>query len=119
RATRERQVMPMPEPAAREQPRWSDLQPILDQELSRLPAKYRVAIVLCDLEGKTRKAVAQQLGVPEGTVSGRLPRGRALLAKRLARNGLAGVGGGLGAGVSTKVLRGGVAGSGGEGTTLA
>jgi RNA polymerase sigma factor (sigma-70 family) len=88
RATRERQVTQMPEPAAREQRLWGDLQPILDQELSRLPAKYRVAIVLCDLEGKTRKAVAQQLGVPEGTLSGRLTRGRALLAKRLARHGL-------------------------------
>jgi RNA polymerase sigma factor (sigma-70 family) len=88
RATRERQVTQMPEPAAREQRLWDDLQPILDQELSRLPAKYRVAVVLCDLEGKTRKAVAGQLGVPEGTLSGRLTRGRALLAKRLARHGL-------------------------------
>src|SRR5262249_19792967 len=108
RAMRERQVTQMPEPAAREQPLWRDLQPILDQELSRLPAKYRVAIVLCDLEGKTRKAVAQQLGVPEGTVSGRLTRGRALLAKRLARHGLAVSGGALAAVLSQNVLQAGV-----------
>jgi hypothetical protein len=44
---------------------------------------------LCDLEGKTRKDVARQLGLPEGTVAGRLTRGRALLAKRLVRRGLA------------------------------
>jgi RNA polymerase sigma factor (sigma-70 family) len=61
----------------------------LDRELSLLPEKYRVAIVLCDLEGRTRKEVARHLGVPEGTLSGWLTRGRALLARRLARHGLA------------------------------
>jgi RNA polymerase sigma-70 factor (ECF subfamily) len=59
------------------------------RELSRLPTKYRAAIVLCDLEGKTRKDVALQLGIPEGTLSGRLTRGRVLLAKRSVRHGLA------------------------------
>ena len=68
---------------------------MLDQELSRLPDKYRVAIVLCDLEGKTRKEAARQLGLPEGTLAGRLTRGRALLAKRLTRHGLALTGGAL------------------------
>jgi RNA polymerase sigma factor (sigma-70 family) len=62
-------------------------QPLLHQELSRLPDKYRVAIVLCDLESKTCKEAARQLGLPEGTVSGRLTRARAMLAKRIARHG--------------------------------
>ena len=67
---------------------WADLQPLLDQELSRLGDKYRVPIVLCDLEGKTRKEAAKLLGVPEGTINSRLARGRAMLAKRLTRQGI-------------------------------
>jgi RNA polymerase sigma factor (sigma-70 family) len=88
RKTRERQVKEMPEPAVSENNLWNDLQPLLDQELSRLSDKYRSAIVLCDLEGKTRKEAARQLGVPEGTVAARLARGRKMLAQRLTRHGL-------------------------------
>jgi RNA polymerase sigma factor (sigma-70 family) len=66
---------------------WDDLYPILDQELARLPEKYRAAIVHCDLEGKTRKQVAEQLGWPEGTVASRLSTARTILAKRLTHRG--------------------------------
>jgi RNA polymerase sigma factor (sigma-70 family) len=86
--TRERLVVQMPEPAVANDDAGRDLHGLLDQELSRLPDKYRVAIVLCDLEGRTRKEAARRLRVPEGTLSGRLSRGRAMLAKRLARHGL-------------------------------
>jgi RNA polymerase sigma factor (sigma-70 family) len=89
RGARERQVTPMPEPAVAEQDPWHDLRPLLDRELACLPDTYRAAIVLCDLGGKTRKEAARQLGCPEGTLAARLARGRAMLAKRLARNGLA------------------------------
>jgi RNA polymerase sigma factor (sigma-70 family) len=108
RRARERQVTEMSEPASPEQDLWRDLQPLLDQELSRLPAKYRSAIVLCDLEGKTRKDAAGQFGVPEGTLSGWLTRGRAMLAKRLARHGLAVTGGALAAVLAPSALAAGV-----------
>ena len=95
RRGRERQVAPMPEPAVTEPPVWRDLQPILDEELARLPDKYRNVVVLCDLESKTRKEAARQIGVPEGTVAGWLARARVMLAKRLARRGVALSGGAL------------------------
>jgi RNA polymerase sigma factor (sigma-70 family) len=93
---REKQVPAMPEPAL-EQKLWDDLQPRLDQELGRLPDKYRAVIVLCDLEGKTRKEAARHFRLPEGTVASRLATARTMLARRLARSGLAVSGGALGA----------------------
>jgi RNA polymerase sigma factor (sigma-70 family) len=76
-------------PEALQEDLWRDLRPILDQELNRLPDKYREPIVLCDLEGHTRHEAARRLGCPEGTLSVRLSRARVLLARRLARHGLA------------------------------
>jgi RNA polymerase sigma factor (sigma-70 family) len=68
---------------------WQDLLPVLDRELNGLPGHYRIPVVLCDLEGLTRKEAARRLNVPEGTLSGRLTKARRLLGKRLTRHGLA------------------------------
>jgi RNA polymerase sigma factor (sigma-70 family) len=67
----------------------TQIRQVLDDELLRLPEKYRLPILLHYLEGKTKRQTAQQLGWPEGTVSIRLSRGRDLLRVRLARRGLA------------------------------
>jgi RNA polymerase sigma factor (sigma-70 family) len=89
RRSRERSSPQMRDVAADTEEPWSELIPLLDQELSRLPERYRAVIVLCELEGLTRREAAAQLGWPEGTVASRLVRGRALLAGRLSRRGLA------------------------------
>jgi hypothetical protein len=64
------------------------VQPLLDQELKALPDKYRLVLVLCDLEGQTAAQVARQQRIPVGTVFSRLARGRALLRRRLAQRRL-------------------------------
>jgi RNA polymerase sigma factor (sigma-70 family) len=89
RRSRERQQEAPLANAAAKPEASQELPHLLDQELSRLPDKYRAIIVLCELEGKTRAEAARQLGIPEGTAAGRLTRGRSLLARRLARQGLA------------------------------
>ncbi len=87
RKAREIQVVQLPDTEAPPD-RWADVRPILDEELSRLPDHYRAVIVLCDLEGRTRRDVAVHLGCPEGTVASRLVRARAMLANRLSQRGV-------------------------------
>ncbi|HJZ91398.1 MAG TPA: RNA polymerase sigma factor, partial [Gemmataceae bacterium] len=88
RRRRERHVPNPPEPAAPTQVVEPDLRAVLDDALARLPARYRTPIVLCDLQGRTRTEAAGELGWPEGTVAGRLARGRHMLGQRLARRGV-------------------------------
>jgi RNA polymerase sigma factor (sigma-70 family) len=66
----------------------ADLRRVIDEELAKLPEKYRAAVVLCDLEGLCRKDAAGRLRIPEGTLSSRLAYARKVLAGRLTRRGL-------------------------------
>jgi RNA polymerase sigma factor (sigma-70 family) len=95
RVARERRAREMARPDARQEEVWEQLSPLIDKELNGLPEYYRSAVILCDLEGMSRKEAAHKLGWSEGTLSGRLARARALLARRLSRTGLSISGGAL------------------------
>jgi RNA polymerase sigma-70 factor (ECF subfamily) len=71
-----------------EDPSWRDLRPVLDEEVGRLPEKYRAAFVLCHVEGRTNEEAARELGCPVGTVLSRLARARQRLRERLTRRGV-------------------------------
>jgi RNA polymerase sigma factor (sigma-70 family) len=88
RRMREGQVTDVADPEMPSHDHRDELTERLDREFSCLPDRYRIPIVLCELEGKSHREAAEQLGWPVGTVSGRLSRARAVLAKRLSRQGV-------------------------------
>jgi RNA polymerase sigma factor (sigma-70 family) len=67
---------------------WREVQAVLDEELGRLPERYRAPLILCYLECLTRDEAARRLGLTPGGLHGRLERGRDLLRKRLTGRGL-------------------------------
>ncbi|HEU5116112.1 MAG TPA: RNA polymerase sigma factor, partial [Isosphaeraceae bacterium] len=86
RREHERKVPPMsaePDPT----PEVDDFAAPLHEEIRALPDRYRSAIVVCFLQGRTHEEAARDLGWPVGTVKGRLARAKDLLRKRLVRRG--------------------------------
>ena len=95
-------------PTAAETPdlSWREACAILHEELDRLPDQYRLPLILCYLDGKSRDEAAQQLGVTTNALRGRLERGRDRLRGRLTKRGVA-----LSAGLLTAVAHSAKAGS--------
>jgi len=83
---RERQALAST-PAADEL-QWRELRSVLDEELNRLSAKYRLPLVLCYLQGLTRDEAAEHLEWSLATLKRRLEQGRERLRQRLERRGL-------------------------------
>jgi RNA polymerase sigma factor (sigma-70 family) len=79
-----------PSPTAADPPdlSWREACAMLHDELDRLPDKFRLPLLLCYLDGKSRDEAARELGWTAGSVKGRLERGRAVLRDRLLRRGV-------------------------------
>jgi RNA polymerase sigma-70 factor (ECF subfamily) len=102
RRVRERPLTDVPAGDSADERVWHDLRPVLDEEVNRLPEKYRAAVVLCYLEGRTCEEAARALGCPRGTILSRLARARQRLRSRLVRRGVAPTAGALAALLSQK-----------------
>jgi RNA polymerase sigma factor (sigma-70 family) len=90
RARRKARETPLTEQIAAERPEsiCGEWGLVLDEEIHRLPTKYRLPVLLCCLQGLSSEEAAQRLGCAKGTVFSRLSRARDLLRRRLARRGV-------------------------------
>jgi RNA polymerase sigma-70 factor (ECF subfamily) len=104
RRNHERQAAAAPATSPVEAVLWQDLRPVLDEEIRRLPERYRAPFVLHYLEGRTNQEAARQLGCPEGTVLSRLAWARQRLRRRLALRGIGLTAGGVALALSEKPL---------------
>lgn len=105
RRAKERRAAELCRPEAAADPIPEELIRWLDHELIRLPEKYRLPILCCDLQGLSRKAAASKLGWPVGTLNWRLAHGRQLLCEALTKRGLAMSCGALALAISLPVAR--------------
>src|SRR5262249_38084104 len=88
RAATDVTVIDVPRPDTTGEITWREGLAVLDEELTRLPAIYRSALVLCYLEGRTQDEAARELGCSLGALRGRLERARECLRTRLVRRGV-------------------------------
>src|SRR5262249_18369244 len=88
RRDRERGAGHMPRATSLDDLTWQELRCVLDEEVGRLPQKYRDPVVLCHLEGKSYDQAARELGCPKSSLAKRLTRARQLLHGRLKQRGI-------------------------------
>jgi RNA polymerase sigma factor (sigma-70 family) len=89
RRDKERRLSNMPRSESLDDVTWQELRSVLDDEIARLPEKFRAPIVMCYLEGRSYQQAAQELGCPKSSLASRLDRGRELLRQQLTRRGIA------------------------------
>jgi RNA polymerase sigma factor (sigma-70 family) len=89
RRSRREQLSAEPPEGAVDPPEPADWQAALNEELERLPEKYRNALLMCVLRGFSHQEAASRLGCPPGSMSWRLEKARQLLKAALLRRGLA------------------------------
>ncbi len=89
RRRHEQAVAEVPDRPGHEPDAWADVREIIDEEIAALPDTQRQAVILCDLEGVTRREAASRLGIGDGTLSHRLSAAREALARRLSSRGVA------------------------------
>jgi len=89
RLKREMRAQPMADDARVDELSWQEMKSVLDEEIARLPNKYRAPIVLCYLEGMTHDRAARQIGCAKSSLTNRLERARELLRRGLEGRGLA------------------------------
>ena len=85
----ESEATTMAPPNPERQAVWNEVQAILDEEIQRLPDKYREPFLLCHMQNMSCARAARQLGIKEGTIWSRLSEARLRLQNRLTRRGIA------------------------------
>jgi RNA polymerase sigma factor (sigma-70 family) len=88
RRRHEGRLRPAPGPDPLAELTVRELEAVLDEELNRLPEKYRAPILLCCLQGRSRDEAGRCLGWTPAVVKDRLEQGRERLRARLARRGV-------------------------------
>jgi RNA polymerase sigma factor (sigma-70 family) len=99
RRSRERRPREMPQMGVLDQVMWEELRTVLDEAIGELPERFRAAVVLCHLEGKSYDEAARELGWPKSSLASRLAKAHRLLRARLVRRGVALSAGALAAGL--------------------
>jgi RNA polymerase sigma factor (sigma-70 family) len=88
RRRRERKAAVMQHSEALDDLTWQELRGVLDEEMGRLPEKYRTPLVLCYFESRSYEQAAKDLGWTKSTLAKRLARARELLRQRLIKRGV-------------------------------